>query len=215
MSKLKFSLKLSENNSTISKNIINALLPDIQRYINNIANKMTNTIPTIIINSIVNQPEYASLMSGSLQYEFGLPDPANRLAEILNTIKSNAVVSNKPVKLVGNKISANIKFAMIKQDFSDLLSLGSASLITEKGSTLNWLDWLLVQGDTVIITDYNFIFGPSEYSRTGMGLMKKSTGGSWRVPPEFAGTIQNNWITRAIDSATQEIDSAINTIIQS
>jgi hypothetical protein len=31
-------------------------------------------------------------------------------------------------------------------------------------------------------------------------------GNSWRVPPEFAGNVNNNWITRGINSAVPEID---------
>lgn len=213
MSKLKFSVKLVEDNSTISREIVRALLPDIQKYFNNIANQIKQSIPDIVINNIMRQPEYASLMSGALQYEFGLPDPANRLAEILDAIKLNAKIISKGPQLKGNKISGNLQFLMVKSDFSDLLSLGSASLITEKGTKLDWLNWLLTQGDTIIITDYNFVFGPSKYSRTGMGIMKEATGGSWRVPPEFAGTITNNWITRAVDSAEKEIDALINKVI--
>jgi hypothetical protein len=214
MSQLQFSVKLVDNNSTISREIIKALLPDIQKYFNGIAAKISKSIPDLVINSIMNQPEYASLMSGALQYEFGLPDPANRLSEILSTIRANTQIINKSPQLKGNKISAGIKFSMIKSDFSDLLSLGGASLTTEKGSKLDWLDWLLKQGDSIIISDYNFIFGPSKYSRTGMGIMKEVTGGSWRVPPEFAGTINNNWITRAIDAASSDIDNLINKVFQ-
>jgi hypothetical protein len=44
--------------------------------------------------------------------------------------------------------------------------------------------------------------------------MKGSTGSVWRVPPEFAGNIKNNWITRAIDSAGPEIENLLQASIQ-
>jgi hypothetical protein len=214
MSKLTFSLKLSENNGVIAKNIINALLPDIKNYFNNVTNKLIKNIPDIVIDSIISQPEYSALIEGNLQYEFGIVDPASRISEILEAIKNGASVTTQPPRLVGNKILGNLKFGMIQKDFSDLLSLGAASFVTEKGSQLNWLEWLLTQGDSVIISDYDFIFGSSQYSRTGMGIMKQRNGGSWRVPPEYAGTTSNNWITRAIDAASQQIDQTINNLLK-
>ena len=35
------------------------------------------------------------------------------------------------------------------------------------------------------------------------------SGFSWRVPPEYAGSITNNWITRAIDQSQTAIESEI------
>ena len=33
---------------------------------------------------------------------------------------------------------------------------------------------------------------------------------SWKVPSEFSGTINDNWITRAIDQATPEIEKMLD-----
>ena len=109
-----------------------------------------------------------------------------------------------------NRISASIKLQMIQQDFADLLSLGSASFTSENNSQIDWLRWLLLEGDTIIITNYNFILGPNPASRTGGGIMRKNGAGSWRVPPEYAGTVQNNWITRGLDASVNEINEFIN-----
>jgi hypothetical protein len=35
--------------------------------------------------------------------------------------------------------------------------------------------------------------------------MKPSTGSNWRVPPEFVGTQNNNWITRAISTIDNKV----------
>jgi len=148
-------------------------------------------------------------MSGKLKGEFGIPDPSSRLSEILDTIRSGANVVMKATSVTNNRVTGGVRFQMIRSDFQDLLSLGSASFVTEKGSQLNWLRWLLIEGDNVIINEYRFVGGPSPYSRTGLGIMRKFNGAFWRVPPEFAGTIKNNWITRAIDKASSEINKAL------
>jgi hypothetical protein len=211
---LNFSINILETNGAISQKIANALIPQVDRYLDNMFNQIKNLIPTTIINSIMNQPEYASLLSGQLKAEFGLPDSDSRLSQILSTIQDSSNIVRKQTSITGGKISSGIRFQMIKSDFEDLVNLGAASFTTEKGSNLNWLKWLLTEGDSVIISDYQFIAGSYASSRTGMGIMRSFGGAFWRVPPEFAGTIRNNWITRAIDDASSDIEKQLENILR-
>lgn len=206
---LKFSLKVVENDAIIQQRIASALVSQVNKYLDNIYTNIKPKISEIIVNNLISQPEYQSLISGKLKGEFGIPDSNSRLSDILDTIKNGGMLTKKPTSVVNGKISAGIKLEMIKSDFVDLLSLGSASFTTEKGYQLDWLRWLLIEGDSVIISDYSFIEGPSQYSRTGLGVMRKNMSAFWRVPPEFAGNIKNNWITRGIESASSQIDSLL------
>jgi len=213
MTLIKLSFDLVDSKSEISSKILTALLPDVIKYFSSIFSGLQNKMSSILIKYITDQPEYGSLMNGQLQYEFGITDPANRLSEILDTIKNGAVINNKPIIIKGGQIIGGIKIQMVKKDFSDLLSLGGSSFATEKGSQLNWLQWLLLEGDSVIISDHVFIFGPNRASRTGLGIMREIPGGLWRVPPEYAGTLNNNWITRAIDEALGEIETTMQKLL--
>jgi len=191
MSSLKFNIKLVDSDATVNKAILNALIPELNKYLDKIYNRMSNEIPDILINSIQAQPEYASLLGGQLQGEFGIVDPQSRINDILSTIKNGKVVTKTPVSIVGQKIKGGIKLEMVRKDLQDLLSLGSAS---------------------IIIGSHEFIFGPSPFSRTGLGIMRQGSGG-WRVPPEFAGSINNNWITRAIDASSAQINDIMKKLI--
>lgn len=205
MSSLKFNVKLVDSDSAINKAILNALIPELNKYLDKIYNRMANEIPDILINNIQSQPEYASLLGGELQGEFGIVDPQSRINDILTTIKNGKVVTKTPVSIAGQNIKGGIKLEMVRKDLQDLLTLGSASFTTENGSNLEWLKWLLTEGDSIIITSHEFIFGSNPASRTGLGIMRQSSRG-WRVPPEFAGSINNNWITRAIDASNAQIN---------
>ena len=209
-----FGLDLIESNKEIAQKINQALLPQLNKYINNIHLKLKNTIPDIVVQSIISQPEYTSLISGKLKGEFGLPDAQTRIGQILNTIKSGADITKTPTTIKNNKVSGGIVFKMILSDFQDLLSLGEASFVTEKGTKLDWLRWLLIEGDSAIIGDYQFVAGASTYSRTGLGIMKEFGGAFWRVPPEFSGSIKNNWITRAIDAASSTIEQQLSSFLE-
>lgn len=213
-SSIGLSFSLVDTQSEITQKILNALLPQVEKYFGSNIDQLTNIIPKILIQNIINQPEYFALTQGTLQYELGIPDPQSRIEEILETIRSGIIIKKKPASIKSGSINSGIKIQMIKKDFKDLLSLGSSSITTEKGSQLNWLQWLLLEGDSIIVSDHNFLLGPSTFSRTGFGLMRESSGSFWRVPPEYAGNINNNWITRSITSAVPEIDSAIEKIFK-
>jgi hypothetical protein len=211
MSNLTLQFKLLDNQKEISRKILEALLPLVKDYFENITKNLSNDIADIIISYIKNEPEYESLINGTLKYEFGIPDAKPRLDFILNHIKTSGITKVQNPIIRGNKIVASYVIQLVKSDFENLLSIGSASFTTEKGQELEWLRWLLIEGDTIIITGYEFEFGPNIGSRTGMGIMKM--GNSWRVPPEFAGNISSNWITRGINSAVSEIDQYLNKIM--
>ena len=65
--------------------------------------------------------------------------------------------------------------------------------------------------DRVIITDYAFStdIGSGQRSRTGLGVMRKDTRKRWRVPPQFSGTSDNNFVSRSLEQVSIEIEKTI------
>ena len=72
---------------------------------------------------------------------------------------------------------------------------------------------MLLKGNAIIIKNYEVKFGPSPKSRSGDALMIQSSS-SWRVPPEFAGTIKDNWTTRALNRIDNKIINLIQTTLE-
>lgn len=208
MSNISINFKLKQSNSTIEKNILKALKPDVEVYFGNVFSKINNQLSDIVINAIKAAPEYGSLLNGDLMAEFGIPDSSSRLNTILDFWK-NIKFEYKRTSIKNNKLEAKFILNMIRSDYADVLSLPESSFITEKRSELNWLEWLLLFGKKTIIKDYTVVLGPSPRSRTGMALMRGVKNGKWSVPSEFAGTKNNNWITRAIDSVDDQINKLL------
>ena len=94
---------------------------------------------------------------------------------------------------------------MIRSDYSDVFQSAGAVVNTEKGSKLEWLQWLLLFGDKTIVKEYEIKLGPNPNSRSGDGIMISSKSGRWNVPTSYAGTSKKNWITDAIDSVEDDI----------
>ena len=88
-----------------------------------------------------------------------------------------------------------------------------ANVSDVKGYTLPWLEWLLLQNNSPIIKNYEVEYGASPYSRSGLGIMVPSDQ-DWRVPPEFAGSQDNNWTTRAVGRSEAQIYKLIQQSIE-
>lgn len=204
-----FSLNLKESDSQINKKILDALRPQVNQYFKKVFASIKNELSNIVISAIKRAPEYDAISTGTLKYEFGLPDSDARLTSILN-FWENLQFNYKDVKIKNGQLFGQFTLSMIKSDFSDVLSNPAAILTTEKGKELNWLEWLLLFGDQTIIKDYTVEFGNNPRSRTGKAVMRGVTSGRWSVPSEYSGVQGNNWITRAIDSAEAEINTLIN-----
>ena len=42
-------------------------------------------------------------------------------------------------------------------------------------------------------------------SRTGQAVMARNRNKKWSVPPQYAGWVNNNWVTRAIDNIPDRV----------
>jgi len=202
---MRLGLKILESESQIQKSILAAMLPDCIAFMRNVISNLKNTIPYVVSEGIYKTPEYQSLIGGSLRLEFGIPDANTKVAELIEFWISHMQFTYSPPVITGSKIKSSFSIEMIKADFSDVLGSDAANVIdSARGYSLNWLEWLVLDGSKIIVPKYDVVVGPNTRSRTGLALMRVSNN-NWRVPPEFAGTITDNWITRAIDSVSQDI----------
>lgn len=199
---------LLNSSSEINQKILTALKPQVNTYFKKVINSIKQPILDTITQAIRSSPEYISLLSGDLKYEFGLPDSDQRLDHILK-FWQKLYIDSDPIKISGDKLTGSFSLKMIPSDFADVLSSSAAVLVTEKNQSLNWLEWLLLFGNQTIIRDYVVEFGSNPRSRTGQAVMRGVKSGKWSVPSEFSGTMNDNWITRAIDSVEPEINSIL------
>ena len=78
----------------------------------------------------------------------------------------------------------------------------NAKVVTENGTALPRLKWLLTLGDKIIITEFEVEYKDGS-GRSGLASM--SEGGTFRVNPSFSGTEENNFITRAFQGREKQI----------
>jgi|694.fasta_scaffold02450_4 hypothetical protein len=199
---MSITLKLLESVGQIESNILSALSVQFNASMKSKKNKILQDIKTLIPFWISSQPEMQSLLSSdplSLVGQFGITiSPTAIVSAIVSSVVNSANILIIPYdkKLNGGGIELNIQ----PDNFANLLGLPQGHSVYQDGN-LHWLDWLLNRGDEIIVAGYQY--NPQTgIGRSKLGNMK--TGGSFRVPPEFSGTEQNNFITRALVGSNQE-----------
>lgn len=202
-------LKLVDPIAKIEKDIKLALVRDLNVYLNKNKGLALDRLQKTVKSFVLSQPEVQSLEANSTPYTlnslFGLKSGSD--AGLANSI-ADAVANSMQIKFdrIDKNFKGGVTFSIQPEDFQNLLGLPEGHVITQKGSDLHWLDWLLTKGDSVVVAGYQYDAGGN--GRSGSGRMV--AGGSFRVPPSFSGTLTNNFVTRAFEGKQKEIESIIS-----
>ncbi|NDB84435.1 MAG: hypothetical protein EB127_17290 [Alphaproteobacteria bacterium] len=205
---MSITIRLLDSPAQIEKNINIAIAEHINGIITREQNRILNRIKALIPSWIESQPEIVSLRSSSplsLVGQFGISGDSNAIVSSI----IGAIVDATSIKFI--KYSANLRGGLELQfqpaTFGNLLGLSAGHTVFQ-GGDLHWLDWLLLRGDNIIITNYQY--NPATgLGRSGLGNM--IGGGAFRVPPEFAGTKDDNFITRAF--LNPEVETQLSDVL--
>lgn len=201
MASFKYDVRLDEQQFALA--VVKELKQTLRSTIDRLLVKIRPSLVEYIENKLRKDPSdtYYSLDIGQLRRDFGFRPGEN--------------VGERVVKAVSSSIQLNalgptsaslggIRLSLLKGGIEFLLDKDFGAY-DSNGNTVDWLKWLLTAGDTIIIADYEVIYKDTPRSRSGYALMispKMSKG--FRVDPAYSGTIDDNWITRAL--AATEVD---------
>jgi len=202
------SIKLTDSIPVINDKIKDSIAKHLNTTITKNKSKLESRCRSLATSWIMSQPEIKSLMSQetySLYALFGLNiNPQNAVSKISEAVSGSVSVEfNK----INSKLSGGLKIYFQPSSFANLLSISEGFVKYGKG-TLHWLRWLLEAGDSIIVADYSYKAETGK-GRSGYGYM--ISGGFFRVPPEFSGTLDDNFVTRALIGKPQE-DQILNII---
>jgi len=211
---MNLSLDILESNSTIRTLILEALRVELDRTMQKSATELELKIRPLLSDALRQEPEYNSLKSGKLRFEFGIPD-SNAVDDVVEKISSTITINSFPIKISNAGLSGGFQLTAIKTDDINGITNDSSAIVddTARGYSLPWLEWLLFRGNQTIVQNYSVKIGPNSNSRTGNAVMIKSNS-NWRVPAEFAGTATDNWTTRAIERLEPIIYKLIQSIVE-
>lgn len=206
---MKFDIKLVDSVRSIEQKILKALSLDINRSFQKAIPGIKDGIKQLLLDSLKRQPEYGSLLSGTLRFDFGISNPGS-VDKVVEFLADTGEISFNRVSFVSGKLTGGMSISFMKSDDMNGLIYTDIASVVDQGTVLPWLEWLLYHGTSPIVKKYQVEYGPNPNSRTGNAIMVESTS-DWSVPSSFSGKINDNWTTRAAESIQ---DNAIINIIQ-
>ena len=195
---MNFQLRLLQSVSEIRQLILEQIRDFLQPRLSRASSNITQEIQVLVAEALRQEPEYQSLASGQLKAELGLPD-TTMVDAIVLALSQSIEVTNNPIVIKQSGLGGGFTLRMIKSDDLGGVISNANAIIDSAGGSVQWLEWLTLRGNEILVRDYKVQFGPNRNSRSGMAIMRPSLNSNWRVPPQFAGTEKNNWITRAIE----------------
>lgn len=211
---MKYRVSLLESDKEIRNQILSALVSDLSKTINKSIPSINVKAKDLVRKALQNEPEYQSLKSGQLRKEFGIEN-VNNVDVVINKLVDTLTIETKTVTTNSQGLTGGLKLTMIPSNFDGIVNSEEAVVTDEmRGYSLPWLEWLLLKGSQIIVRNYEVKFGSNPYSRSGDAIMVSSSK-NWRVPPEFVGTVTDNWITRALSTIDKEITKIIQETIES
>jgi len=198
---IRANIDLPNFKADFEKKILREIKTVINKAMPSIVNKIKSRLKAEFVRLVKESAEYTALVSGDLRGEIGLPDPT-----VVDTV-IDAWADGIQVTFTKRGKLGSIEIGMIQADYADVLSLPDASYVyaSRDGSTvIEWLRWLLLESTSIIVVGY--VFAASNRGRTGLGIMVNRNGGGWRVPAQYAGTANDNFVTRALVDIERTID---------
>ena len=202
-------LEIRTPEPVIEQRLLRAIRDQVNRALRAAATPIRRRLGQLCEELIGQTDEVVSLLQGELMGEFGITEPAQRIAAILSTIQRGIEVVHDPVMIRGTQLVGGFQFFLLKGDLSYILGLAEASYVSApSGATIPWLEWLTQAGDKILVLDHHVTatLTPSQQKRSRTGKALMLPGGTWEVPSWASGTADNNFLTRAFAVADAGLD---------
>lgn len=209
------SIDLINTDNEIRKMIIDEIVKQLNQKVKAATKDIKSQLSVLIENELRKTNVYREAQVGELNAMLGFHQGRERhiMDTIISVIASEVKIDFTPFKNNNNiNITGGYEIYMIDADFKKALS-HSLAFTNNDGQKLPWLKWLLLDGD-VVITGHRMLIKPTKYGRSKEAIMVDTfrQASFWRIPPEFSGIKELNWITKAFKGNTSDIDAVLSHI---
>ena len=189
MLKIKFHYSKS-----IEKSVKKQILAELIKNIKSNFDKIKSDIKSFFKEQIKQTDEYDSLIRGKLLAEFGLvKDKAQQTVDTIIDVFAGEI----DLFIVNDSIYVYVA----RSDFAQIIGLPEAA------HQIPWLQWFLTSGSNILVFDGQIVYGnyenfPNSRSKKALMIEFKDRLNVWSVPRDYqyAGTIEDNWLTYTLDS---------------
>lgn len=191
-----------EDIDSLKKLVEADLIVRIKRVVNDSIPSVRNAVEFLVKRAIETSPEYTSLFHGRLAGHLGVPASHVVVQDLVEVILASIHVGYIPGLGLGG-----LTVGILQDDFQDLLSQDFAEYVsvnrkTRTQTVVPWLRWLLLEGANKVVIDFEMIHatGITRATSTSKYVMvqPKRVPRGFSLSPEYQGTKDNNWLTRAV-----------------
>ena len=196
---------IKETPQKIAKMIGKAIASDLDKRIGIAANKAILDIRKQAA-VYLNKSQIADILQDDLRGQLGLTPAKARGAVngIIAGITNSVMYTHTPLKYKSGRLTGGFSIHVQPEDFTNIFAsvgLDSGvryySIYYKKVVELDWLNWILMRGDAIIVTDGQFTAMAG--GRSGQGkMMRTGSINVWKVPASISGTQFDNIITRTL-----------------
>lgn len=189
---------------TIKRDLLKAYMKEVNDNFSRSVPKIKNAISGIIFNAVYNSPELQSVRIGKLKLDFGIVQDSS--FEIASAVSRSISIKYDRFIYRDGHIEGGVYVNVQPQSYLNILDLPASVTLTENGAILPWLDWLLNYGDSIIILNFGVKY--TNGGRSGGAIMTPKNR-PFKVDPIYSGTVEDNFITRALNGSYSEIEKKI------
>ena len=205
---MSLSVRLSDPIRVIEERANVAIASHMNSSVQKKKSSIRDSIRNLAETWILEQPEIIALKNNELAAQLGLPfgSAGSAVDAIVLAIRNSVDLE---IKKFDKRLKGGVTLKFQPSNFANLLSLAQGHVKLPESGDLHWLKWLLESGNKTIVVNYHFVPGTKGRSRGGV----MGSGGAWRVPPQYAGTLENNFVTRAFSGKEKDIEKLLNNIL--
>jgi hypothetical protein len=225
-------LELQDTNAEFRMKILQGLCTEMNKAMRGIVKRIEPDFKRVIDTCFTVTETYSSLLSGKLRGAFGFPNGTETrfVQAIMKAIKDDMHIVPLRCFTNGTQIAGGIQVNFVASTLENILNSPLASHTvqsqhnyafltgpTAQSFKIPWMEWLLVEGDKIQVMDYSYIFKFAGRSAHGIMVPTKKPGNFFsvaRVGPQFAGVVNNNWITRTLDDFSNYIEARWSDILE-
>tara|TARA_Y100000310_G_C20419619_1_gene686033 strand:+ start:111 stop:782 length:672 start_codon:yes stop_codon:yes gene_type:complete len=198
-----FWVELTESPKQFEGIILAAIASKLDNAFGKAYTKIAQETKTLVHQALSKSDVLNELREGrTLRGELGLTSGLARSAAqtITEEVSGSVQVEYKSIELTPKGSKGGLTFYIQPENLSNVLDIAQAQISYyskryKRAVKLDWLDWLLMQGDRIIVAKFHY--EPSTgRGRSGLGEMKKE--GMFRMSSQWSGDQDDNFISRAI-----------------
>jgi len=193
-------MKIIESNNQIKLKIYTELAKEFNAKFNRNREKIQAEIRELASVALITSETFRSLVYGELNSHFGFNEGTASFSvnSIIALIVSKINMTYVQAKATVNGLNSGLYINLYRGTHSILES--NEAYIQAENYNIPWLKWLLTEGDKIIVSGYNIKFEDGK-GRSGWAIMIQDNSKSWRVPAEYSGVEDDNWITRSLQTS--------------